>query len=513
MPRALISVSDKTALVPFAQGLAALGWDIVASGGTRQALEATGLSIVALERLTNLPEMLGGRVKTLHPAIHAGILARDHADDLEELKQAGFAPIDLVVCNLYPFGQVIGQANVTLEEAIEHIDIGGVTLLRAAAKNFARVTVLVDSGDYGPILEELQQQGSTHLATRQGLALKAFAHTRDYDTAISHYFSQLVNPTSQTLQPTLTLHLQQADYELRYGENPHQAAGFYANSAQTQPLYSQLLGGKALSYNNILDADAAWRTASAFDPAQEAAVVVVKHLTPTGVAVGASPEAALPFAIESDPLSAFGGVIASNRPINTAFVEGLGTLFLEVLIAPDFDPAALELLVAGRKNCRLLKIDPEPAPHFELRSVLGGVLVQERDNGDPLAAEWRVVSQRQPSPDEMATLRFAWQVVSHVKSNAIVLAHQGATVGVGGGLPSRVDATQLAIEKAGKKAQGSVLASDAFFPFPDAVEEAAKAGIKAIIQPGGALRDQQVIDAADAAGMAMVFTGVRHFRH
>lgn len=513
MPRALISVSDKTNLIPFAQGLVALGWDIVASGGTHKILEANGLTIVPIERVTNQPEMLGGRVKTLHPAIHAGILARDSQEDLEELKAAGFAPIDLVVCNLYPFQQATSQANASLEDAIENIDIGGVTLLRAAAKNFARVTVIVDASDYQTVLEELHNNGLTSPATRQQLARKAFAHTRDYDTAIAAYLEGIEGEDSVELGQQWTVNLQRADYELRYGENPHQSAGFYAANPQTQPLYSQLLGGKALSYNNILDADAAWRTASTFDPAQEAAVVVVKHLTPTGVAIGASPESALPFAIESDPLSAFGGVIASNRPVNKAFVEALGTLFLEVLIAPDFDPDALDLLINGRKNCRLLKIDPHTAPRYEYRSVLGGVLVQERDTGDPATTEWRCVTQRKPTDREMDTLRFAWQVVSHVKSNAIVLAHQGTTVGVGGGLSSRVDATKIAVEKAGKKATGAALASDAFFPFPDAIEAAAKAGITTIIQPGGALRDQQVIDAADAANIAMVFTGVRHFRH
>lgn len=507
MPRALLSVSDKTNLAEFAAGLAALGWDLVASGGSRQALLDAGLDVVAVERVTNSPEMLGGRVKTLHPAIHAGILARD--SDLDELREHGFAPIDLVVCNLYPFQAVTAKNAVSLDEAIEHIDIGGVTLLRAAAKNFGRVAVLVDPQDYADVLAMIQTSGGVPAPERRRLALKAFAHTRDYDTAIHAFLADGGNSADE-LKGEFWVRGVKAQ-ELRYGENPHQNAGFYAHTPHTLPLYSQQLGGKELSYNNILDADAAWRAAAAF---AEPAVVIVKHLTPCGVAVGASPEAAFPFALESDPLSAFGGVIAINRTVNAALVAALDTLFVEVLIAPGFEPDALEQLQHGRKNCRLLQVDPsQTAPRLEFRSVLGGVLVQERDSGDPAAATWQIPTQRQPSAAELATLRFAWQVVEHVKSNAIVLARQGATVGIGGGLSSRVDATKLAVEKAGKQARGAVLASDAFFPFPDAIETAAAAGITAIIQPGGAMRDQQIIEAADAAGIAMIFSGVRHFRH
>jgi phosphoribosylaminoimidazolecarboxamide formyltransferase/IMP cyclohydrolase len=512
-----MSVFDKTHLVDFARQLVNAGWDIVASGGTQKALEAAGISVVPVERVTGSPEMLGGRVKTLHPAIHAGILARDSEDDLAQLREAGYAPIDLVVCNLYPFRQVISQTGVSLEDAIENIDIGGVTLLRAAAKNYQRVTVIVDPADYTAVLDEIQEQGRISLERRQQLAVKAFAHTRDYDTAVHAYLNRVLlpigQPPSAPLETTFTLAVQQTQ-ELRYGENPHQQAGFFAESLDTAPLRSQLLAGKPLSYNNILDADAAWRAACSFDPAKEAAVVIVKHLTPTGIAVGASPEAAYPFALESDPVSAFGGVIAVNRPVNKAFVDALGDLFLEVIIAPDFEPDARQMLTEGRKNCRLLKIDPNsPTPQREFRSVLGGVLVQDYDAGDPPEISWRVVSKRQPTDEEAETLAFAWKVVQHVKSNAIVLARQGATVGIGGGLPSRVDAAKLAVEKAGKQARGAALASDAFFPFPDAIEVAAEAGVTSIIQPGGAMRDQAVIEAADAAGMAMIFTGVRHFRH
>jgi phosphoribosylaminoimidazolecarboxamide formyltransferase/IMP cyclohydrolase len=516
MPRALLSVSDKTGLIPFAQALTALGWDLVASGGTQATLGAAGLKVIAVETLTQVPEMLGGRVKTLHPAIHAGILAQDTESDLAELRAAGYAPIDLVVCNLYPFQEATRQSDLSLPAAIEYIDIGGVTLLRAAAKNFSRVTVAIDPSDYPLILSELQARAATSLGLRQKLARKAFAHTRDYDTAIEAYLGQKLDDPEETpagIPPHFSLSVHQSQ-SLRYGENPHQNAGYFAASPDIQPLHSELLAGKPLSYNNILDADAAWRAASAFDPAKEAAVVIVKHLTPCGIAIGASPEAAYPFALESDEVSAFGGVIALNRAVNRAFVEALGTLFLEVIIAPDFEPEAAQLLAEGRKNCRLLKVNPAiKGPALEFRSVLGGVLIQERDQGDPADTAWKVVSKRAPTDSELETLRFAWTAVEHVKSNAIVLAHQGATVGIGGGVSSRLDAAKLALEKAGRRAKGAVMASDAFFPFPDAIEGALQAGVTAIIQPGGALRDQQVIEAADAAGVAMVFTGVRHFRH
>jgi phosphoribosylaminoimidazolecarboxamide formyltransferase/IMP cyclohydrolase len=509
MPRALMSVSDKTGLADLAQGLAALGWDLVASGGTAQTLSAKGISVVPVERLTRAPQMLGGRVKTLHPAIHAGILARDTEGDFAELQAQGFAPIDLVVCNLYPFQTVIQRPDTSFETAIENIDIGGVALLRAAAKNFQRVAVAVNPADYPQILEEIRAQGRVSAETRLRLATAAFAHTRDYDTAIQAYLVGKTQPSPQLGDHFATALYRQG--ELRYGENPHQAAGFYANVGIDQPLGAELLAGKALSYNNILDADAAWRAVEAFtDPA----VVIVKHLNPCGIAVDTSIEAAYPAALASDPLSAFGGVIAVNRRVTPQWVEALGSLFIEVILAPDFDPQAQEKLIAGRKNCRLIRMQKAPQPTLlELRSVLGGMLIQERDLGDPSGTSWEVVTQRPPTPAETEALKFAWIAVQHVKSNAIVLAKGRATVGVGGGLSSRVDAAKLAVEKAGPNAQGAVLASDAFFPFPDAIEAAVKAGVSAVIQPGGALRDQQVIEAANAANVAMIFTGVRHFRH
>lgn len=513
MPRALFSVSDKTNLETLARGLAELGWDLVASGGTARQLSELKIDVVPIERVTNSPEMLGGRVKTLHPAIHAGILARDEVSDFEELKQVGYAPIDVVVCNLYPFQKVSHQPHVTEAEAIENIDIGGVTLLRGAAKNYNRVTVIVDPSDYTPVLAEIQQNGRVSLDLRRHLALKAFAHTRDYDAAVTAYLTTGSN-LEQELSDTFTLTVKQTQ-ELRYGENPHQKAGFFAESATIEPLNGKLLAGKPLSYNNILDADAAWRAICPFNPTKDAAVAIIKHLTPTGVALGENLADAFMPALKSDELSAFGGVIAVNRTIDEPFVEALGSLFIEVIIAPDYQEDAFIKLSEGRKNCRLIKMGQSNfgLPRLEFRSVLGGALIQETDAGDPPTTSWQVVSQRRPTDSETKALEFAWKVVQQVKSNAIVIAHERATVGIGGGLSSRVDAVNLAVEKAGERVKGAVLASDAFFPFPDGVEAAAKAGVTAIIQPGGALRDQKVIDAANEANITMIFTNVRHFRH
>ncbi|MCQ3932770.1 MAG: bifunctional phosphoribosylaminoimidazolecarboxamide formyltransferase/inosine monophosphate cyclohydrolase [Chloroflexi bacterium] len=515
MPRALFSVSDKTGIIELGQALATIGWDLVASGGTAKALSDAGLRVTPIEQLTGLPEMLGGRVKTLHPAIHAPILARDHSKDLQELTEHGYAPIDLVVCNLYPFQQTVAKPDVKLEDAIENIDIGGVTLLRAAAKNFARVTVLVDPADYGGVAEKIVLEGKLSLDERRRLATKAFDHTRSYDTAIYAYLAgeDTLDVGETGLGDSLTIGVKQIQ-SLRYGENPHQNAGLYAAHEGVGPLGGMLLQGKELSYNNLLDADSAWRAVSSFPPKESAAVVIVKHLNPTGIATAENAAAAFAAALESDPVSAFGGVIAVNRTVDAALVEALGSLFVEVLIAPKVDNAARRMLETGRKNCRVLEV-----PHFstqsgiEFRSILGGVLAQERDLGDPEGTEWQVVSQRRPTQDEIKVLKFAWVACQHVKSNAIVIAGINMTFGIGGGLPSRVDATRLAVEKAGSRARGAVLASDAFFPFADGIQVAAAAGVSAIIQPGGSIRDQEVIAAVDAAGMAMVFTKSRHFRH
>jgi phosphoribosylaminoimidazolecarboxamide formyltransferase/IMP cyclohydrolase len=512
MPTALLSVSDKTGLASFGQGLAELGWSLVASGGTARSLRDAGLIVVDVAELTGAPEMLGGRVKTLHPTVHAGILARATQADMAELASLGIRPIDLVVCNLYPFQETVSRSDASLAEAVEQIDIGGVTLLRGAAKNFDRVTVVCDPNDYQEVLADLRTRGATSAETRQRLALRAFAHTRDYDTAIERYFRQAVAPSPQPwalqLPSTLSLSLPQSQ-EMRYGENPHQVAGLYAEPG-VGPLGGRLLQGKPLSYNNLLDLDAAWSAALSFE---EPTIVIVKHLSPCGIASAERLAAAFPAALTSDPVSAFGGVIAANRPVDCATAKEMHELFVEAIAAPSFGDEALECFAQRKPNCRLVAISFPVEEKWSLRSVAGGLLVQSIDRGDPPEVEWRVVTQRQPADDELATLRFAWQACRHIKSNAIVLARNAATVGIGGGLPSRLDAVKLAVTKAGERTRGAVMASDAFFPFPDAVEVAAEAGVTAVIQPGGSVRDEAVIAAAERLGLAMVFTGARHFRH
>ncbi len=505
MPLALLSVSDKSGLVEFARSLAELGWELVASGGTARTLRQAGLSVLDVSRLTGAPEMLGGRVKTLHPVVHAGILARPDEADRTELAAHGIRPIELVVCNLYPFQQTIAQPDISLTEAIEQIDIGGVTLLRAAAKNYSRVTVLCDPADYAGVSDDLRREGAVSLSRRAELARKAFALTAHYDAAICAY---LTGQSEADFPANLTLALVKTQ-EMRYGENPHQAAALYASSAVVGPLGGALRQGKALSYNNVLDLDAAWQAAQAF---AAPTVVIVKHLSPCGIASAADLAAAFPPALASDPVSAFGGVMAVNREFDEATAQALGDLFVEAIAAPAFSPKARELL-AGRQSCRLVEIAEARLPGVEYRTVTGGLLAQQRDSGDPAETHWRVVTSRQPGEAELNALNFAWKACQHVKSNAIVLAAGTATVGIGGGLPSRVDAVRLAATKAGQKAQGAVMASDAFFPFPDGLEVAAAAGVTAVIQPGGSVRDDEVIAAANRLRLAMVFTGVRHFRH
>ena len=512
--RALLSVHDKTGLVALGRGLGELGWELVASGGTARALREAGLPVRDVAELTGAPEMLGGRVKTLHPAIHGGILARATAEDAAELLARGIAPIDLVVVNLYPFIETVASG-ADLAAAVEQIDIGGVALLRAAAKNFGRVVVLSDPAGYAPTLAALANGGPDE-ATRRALAALAFALTRDYDAAIAAY---LAAPASDVLPERVHLALQRTRV-LRYGENPHQQAALYAADPAAGPLGGRLVAGKELSYNNLLDLDAALAAAGA---SAAPAVVIVKHLSPCGLAQAESIAAALPAAIASDPVSAFGGVIAANRPVGAAFVAALAAadLFVEAVVAPAFDAEALAWFAAHKKNCRLLATggvtDGAGGATVEWRAVRGGLLAQTRDLGDPPDSVWRVVSRRAPAAEEMAALRFAWLACQHVKSNAIVLARAegatAATVGIGGGLPSRVDAVRLAAAKAGERARGAALASDAFFPFADGLEVAGAAGVTAVVEPGGSVRDDEVIAAADRLGMALVFTGARHFRH
>ncbi len=504
--RALLSVADKAGLVAFAQGLVELGWALIATGGTAQALAAAGLPVQTVESVTGFPELLDGRVKTLHPAVHAGILARRDAAHLAELVAHGLAPIDLVAVNLYPFEATVAQPGVSLATAIEQIDIGGVALLRAAAKNHEAVIAVSDPGQYGAILQALQAQGDAPPEQRRRLAAAALERTARYDAAIAGYLAQAPGVDGGPF-PAVWLPQASKLEELRYGENPHQRAALYAHLGVAGPLGATFLQGKALSYNNILDLDAAWALANELEGA---AAVVVKHNNPCGAAVAGDLAQAMASALAGDPVSAFGSIIAANQPFDEAAAQALGNLFVEAIIAPDYSRRALELL-AARPKLRLLKAAPAAAGEWDVRSVAGGYLVQERDRPD--AAEWRVVTQQVPTEAEREALAFAWRVCARVKSNAIVVAQGTATVGVGAGQMSRVDAVRQAVTKAGACAEDAVLASDGFFPFADGVEIAAEAGVSAIIQPGGSLRDDDAIAAANAAGIAMVCTGVRHFRH
>ncbi len=512
MPRALLSVHDKTGLVELGQSLSLLGWDLVASGGTAQVLAHAHIPVTAVDQVTHHAEMLDGRVKTLHPAIHSGILARDTDEDMAALRDHGYAPITMVVCNLSPFQQTVAHLEVTLEEAVEQIDVGGVTLLRAGAKNFARVTVLSDPADYQRVLAMLRATGRIDLPTRRALAIKAFEQTRDYDTAIHAYLSALPDqqePATPELPATFSLSLVQ-EQPLRYGENPHQQAALYTNQSGSGPLGGTVLSGKSLTYNNILDFDAAWRAVELFD---RPTVVILKHLSPCGIASAATPAEAFRAALASDPDTASGGVIAVNCPVDEAFVGALADLFLEGIAAPGFTPGAQQMIQSKRKSCRLLRMEPVHPSPYELRSVRGGVLIEQPDRGDPAKTEWRVVSRRSPTAAEVETLTFAWKAVQCVKSNAIVLAVNEATIGIGGGVPNRLDATRIAVGKAGARARGGVMASDAFFPLVDAVEMALAAGVTAIVSPGGSIRESQIITTADAAGATLIFTGIRHVRY
>ncbi|MCW1968819.1 MAG: bifunctional phosphoribosylaminoimidazolecarboxamide formyltransferase/IMP cyclohydrolase [Anaerolineae bacterium] len=518
--KALISVSDKSHLIDFAQRLQQHHFEFIASGGTARALQAADIPVITVEQMTGSPEILDGRVKTLHPAVHAGILARDTDQDRVDLGRVGAEMIDLVVANLYPFQKTVAQKYVTLADAIENIDIGGVALIRAAAKNYARVAVICDPADYERVLHDLDTLGHISLELREVLAFKAFAHTAAYDSAIRDYLTgvsaTLGKGNGQNRTQTLTLHRVQ---ELRYGENPHQSATLFSfNSNSDGPLGGRFLQGKELSYNNLLDLDAAWRAAKQFEPPT---VVIVKHLSPCGIASAVDLATAYRAAFACDTVSAFGGVIATNRTVDVAMVHAMGDIFVECIAAPGFSDEALGLL-AKRKNCRLVEMPAKKNgkanahDEHEYRSITGGMLRQTIDKGDPALTEWKVVSKAQPSTDQLQALKFAWVCVQHVKSNAIVLATGGnvcATVGIGAGQPNRVDSVRIAAGHAGANAKGAVLASDAFFPFPDGVQAGIDAGVTAIVQPGGSVRDAEAIAAADAAGVVMIFTNTRHFRH
>jgi phosphoribosylaminoimidazolecarboxamide formyltransferase / IMP cyclohydrolase len=499
MPTALLSVYDKTGLIEFARSLHQLGWTLLASGGTAHTLRTSQLAVTEVSDYTGAPEILDGRVKTLHPAIHGGILARGTLDDANQIQELGWRLIDMVVVNLYPFEETIARSGVTPEEVIENIDIGGVALIRAAAKNHARVILVCDPMDYQEVNRAVVANQVTD-EMRINLAIKGFQTTTRYDAAITAHFSS-----------TDSFHLHgYPGQSLRYGENPHQPAQLYTLQPASGPLGGTVLQGKELSYNNLLDLDAAWRAVVSFE---RPSVCIVKHLSPCGIASSKTIADAYTSALASDPVSAFGGVIASNRILDIDTAEKMKDLFIECVIAPGFDDGALALL-GKKKNCRLVQMpDTVIEPQFELRSITRGFLKQQTDFGDPQETQYQVVTKRQPTEQEWSALRFAWKACQHVKSNAIVLAQAEATVGIGGGQPNRVDSVRIALQRAVDRSFGAVLASDAFFPFSDSIEIAAQAGITAVIQPGGSVRDAESIAAADTAGMAMVFTGIRHFRH
>jgi phosphoribosylaminoimidazolecarboxamide formyltransferase / IMP cyclohydrolase len=511
--RALISVSDKTGLVRFTQGLAASGVALVSTGGSAQALAAAGLPVTEVAALTGFPEMLDGRVKTLHPAIHGGLLARrDRPDHLATLARHGIAEIDLLICNLYPFAATLASG-AGREACIENIDIGGVALIRAAAKNHEFVTVITDPADYDGLLAELASSGgAVSLDTRRRLARKAYALTAAYDAAIAAWFAQ---EEGVAFPETLVVAARLAE-ETRYGENPHQRGALYRTlEARPGVASARQVQGRELSYNNYGDTDAAFELVAEFGPP---AVAIIKHANPCGAAIGASLREAWDKALACDPVSAFGGIVAVNRPLDTATAEAIAQIFVEVVIAPGAEPGASEIL-ARRSTLRLLLTGslPDPtAPGWTYRSVAGGLLMQERDSVAVGANALKVVTRRAPTEAEIAELLFADTVTKHVKSNAIVFARGGATIGIGAGQPSRVDSVKIAAAKAaemGLGTRGSVVASDAFYPFADGLEAAISAGATAAIQPGGSRRDAELIAAADKAGIAMVFTGIRHFRH
>ena len=519
--RALLSVSDKTGLIELARGLAGLGVELISTGGTRKALADAGLPVRDISEVTGFPEMLDGRVKTLHPRIHGGILAvRGNPEHVVTLAAQGIQPIDLVVCNLYPFEQTVAKAGSTHEDIVENIDIGGPSMVRSAAKNYHDVAIVTDPAQYAVLLEELKTHGGLSLPTRERFAAVAFARTAAYDAAISAYFARRLGGTTDaaSFPATLNLSFEQRS-TLRYGENPHQKAAFYAERGERAACVAtaETLHGKELSYNNLLDLDSALNLVREF---AEPAAVVIKHNNPCGAAVGTTLEEAFRKAYEGDPLSAFGGVLGFNRELDEASAMQITEpgRFVECVIAPGYSDAAFRVLTtrpSWKKNVRILRTGPlDTAPQgLDYRRIDGGLLVQTRDRGGDDFAAAKVVTKSQPTPEELADLRFAWLVCKHVKSNAIVLARDGKVLGVGAGQMSRVDSVQLAGHKAGKAARTSVMASDAFFPFRDNVDVAAKLGVTAIVQPGGSVRDQESIDACNEHGLAMIFTGVRHFRH
>jgi phosphoribosylaminoimidazolecarboxamide formyltransferase/IMP cyclohydrolase len=512
--RAILSVTDKTGLVEFAKHLAAMDVELVSTGGTARLLREAGIAVKDISELTGFPEMLDGRVKTLHPMVHGGILhRRENPAHVSSIEEHGIVPIDMIVVNLYAFEKTAAKPGVHFEEIIENIDIGGPSMIRSAAKNFQDVAVVTSASDYNAIAKEMQASGGAlSLETNWRLAQKAFATTAAYDSAIASTLER-ISPEEFELDPeskfpeTLRLSFQKA-MDLRYGENPHQSAALYSNGSGTGVANGRQIQGKELSYNNIVDLEAAWDLAQEYE---ETVCTIIKHTNPCGTATAETLAIAYKKALECDPVSAFGGVIGVNRIIDSTTADEMAKLFVEAIAAPGFEPAALERF-AAKKNLRLVEIKHVPQK-WVLKNVSGGILLQDNDVRPLQPSDLKVVTKRQPTPEEMRALLFAWKIAKHVKSNAIVYARDGQSVGIGAGQMSRVDSCRIGAMKAVLPTQGTVAASDAFFPFPDGVEEIAKAGSTAIIQPGGSLRDPEVIEAADRLGLAMIFTGVRHFRH
>ncbi len=514
--RAILSVSDKAGLVDFAKGLAKLDIEIFSTGGTKKALSSENVPVKSISELTGFPEILDGRVKTLHPVVHSGILCRrDIPAHMAEMEKQGMGTIDIVVVNLYPFVQTVSKSNVTIEDALENIDIGGPTLIRASAKNFPHVLVIVDPDDYSKLLDTLDI-GEISFDERKKLAQKAFQHVAMYDTAISQYLLEKENgfalPENMTIAMTKLC-------GMRYGENPHQQAAFYKEervgdvTRKNTVAEAKQLWGKELSFNNILDADAAWNAATEF---ADQTLAIIKHTNPCGLASHINQTEAYRQALSGDPVSAFGGIVAINRSVDKATAEEIVKTFYEIIVAPQYDSEALEILKT-KKDLRILDMgmpkDQASTVHYDYRRVGGGLLVQMSDEVAEDSGTWRLVTKRTPSAEEMESLIFAWKVAKHVKSNAIVLAKDSTLLGMGAGQPSRIDSVEIALKKAGSESKGSALASDAMFPFPDGIEAAAAGGVTAVVHPGGSMRDELVIEAADKLNLAMLFTGTRHFRH
>lgn len=510
--RALVSVSDKTGLIDFVKKLIDAGIEIISTGGTKKAIENAGLPVLAVSDVTGFPEILDGRVKTLHPAIHGGLLAvRDKKAHMDAIAEHGIQPIDFVVVNLYPFKETISKPGVTYDEAVENIDIGGPSMLRSAAKNHKSVTVVCDPADYDRVAENLDENAEVPFELKQKLAAKVFRHTAAYDALIADYFTE---KTGEVFPEKLTITYEKKQ-ALRYGENPHQKAAFYSEPIDNESTVAAAgqLHGKELSYNNIRDADAALGIVKEF---RQPAAVAVKHMNPCGIGIGETVNEAFDKAYEADPVSIFGGIIAVNRQVDAPLAEKLHSIFLEIVIAPSYSEKALAIL-EKKKNIRLLQVNftDDRQDFVQYTSVRGGMLVQDLDTKgyEDIKGNLKVVTERKPTNAELESLAFAWTIVKHVKSNAIALVRDGLMVGMGGGQTNRVGAAKIALEEAGEKTKGAVLSSDAYFPMGDTVEVAAKAGITAIIQPGGSIRDQESIDMANKYNMAMVFTGMRHFKH